>query len=180
MFNEAYLDAKESARLEPTVKAFYRMGRALYSMRQFEAAKEKFQEAVALDAEKNLQLINEIERCERRINEAKTGKYDIKSLIEQVKSGKRRLDVADYVSGDIEVGQVNKKSKGVFALRDIPRGTLLVGSKAASIAFESEHKVRVMTTNYCTKRMDDFTQSQNMKNLFYKLHHDPYLAKEVR
>ena len=35
MFNEALKDARTSALIEPSEKAFFRMGRALYEMRQF-------------------------------------------------------------------------------------------------------------------------------------------------
>lgn len=64
-------------------------------------------------------------------------------------------------------------------MNDIKRGTLLVGSKAASIAYDSECHVKVFSINFYTKKIDQASNNQNLANLFFKLQHDPYLAEQV-
>lgn len=179
MFNEAFEDATESVRLEASEKAYFRAGRAAFSMRQFSTATENFRKCLELNP-KNTRASDDLERSETRLRESNTGVYDIKRLIEdQVKKGELRLDVADYVSSSIKVADVPGKAKGVVASEKIKRGSLVVASKAASIAYESECSVKVISANFYTKKMDQPSQNQNLSNVFFKLQHDPYLAKKV-
>lgn len=113
MFYQAMEDAQESARLEPSEKAYYRLGKAAYSMRQYEMAAESFKKCLALN-EKNRKAADDLKRCHDRIEESKTGCYDVKALINNVKSGVLRLDVGDYVSKDIEIVDIPNKSKGII------------------------------------------------------------------
>lgn len=180
MFYKAFVDAQRSSKLEPSEKAYYRMGKALYAMRQFEQAVEAFRAGLALNNNNNTEILVQVERSQKRVDESKTGKYDMKSLIGQLKLDVLSMDVADFVSGDIAVKNMGKKGKGVVALKDIKRGTLLVGSKATSIAFESQKSTSVsMTLDFCSKRVNDASAAQNIKNLYFKLQNDPYMASEV-
>ena len=126
--------------------------------------------------EYNLRAKSELKRSEDRLKESLTGEYDFKSLVEQVKAGKLRLDVADYVSSDIRITEVSGKGKGVVANKAIKRGTLLVASKATVISYDHEIKSPVISTNF---NMDKLSAIQNVSSLFYKLQHDPNLAKKV-
>lgn len=178
MFNEAYKDAAESERIEPSEKAYYRMGRAAYSMRQYSLAAESFRKCVDIN-NKNKKAVEDLARCEERTRESRTGFYDMRRLISLVKEGVLRLDVADYVSDLIKIADIPNKSKGIVATERIKRGTLLVASKAASIAYDSECSTKVISVNFYTKKMDQPSNNQNLVNLFHKLQHDPYLAKKV-
>lgn len=180
MFHEAFLDAQESVRLEPSEKAYYRMARASYSMRQFIDAADNFRKCLEINP-KNFNAKEELMRSQARIKESETGEYDMKRVVDDVKTGKLRLDVADYVSSSIEIRELKGKGKGVVAKEAIKRGTLLVASKAASISYERElTKVKVMSVNFYTNKMDKPAHNQNQCDLFYKLQHDPYLAKKVK
>ena len=178
MFIEAFKDAQESSVIDPSEKAYYRMGRAAYAMRQYELAAENFSKCVKLN-EKNTKAIEDLKRCQDRLQETRTGVYDMKKLIGDVKAGLLRLDVADYVCKSIAVKEIPNKSKGIVAVEKIKRGTLLVASKAVSIAYDSECKFKVVSANFYTKKMDQPSSNQNLVNLFYKLQHDPYLAEKV-
>lgn len=179
MFNEAFEDANESARLDVgNEKAYFRAGRAAYSMREYAQAAERFAKCLEVNSS-NERARQELERCEQRLKESSTGAFDVKRLIGEVKSGKSRLDVADYVSKSVKVADVAGKAKGLVASERIKRGTLVVASKAASIAYDSECNVKVMSVNFYTKKMDQAAHNQNLRSVFYKLQHDPYLAKKV-
>ena len=104
----------------------------------------------------------------------------MKRIVEELKSGKLRLDVADYMSNSIKIEEVTGKGKGIVATEDIKRGTLIVASKAVSISYESELDVKVMSTNFYTEKADSPADNQNLFQLIYKLQHDPNLAKQVR
>lgn len=178
MFHEAFADATESARLEPSEKAYYRAGRAAYSMRQYSVAAENFRKCLEIN-EKNARAREDLARSEERMRESSTGVYDMKRIINEVKSGKMRLDVADYVASSVRVADVAGKSKGFVATEKIKRGTLVVASKAASIAYDSECKIKVMSPNFYTKKMDQPAHNHNLSQVFFKLQHDPHLAKRV-
>jgi tetratricopeptide (TPR) repeat protein len=115
-FNRAYQDAVKSSQIENAndasdavnnEKAFYRMGKAAYNMRQFDLALEAFEKCLKHNPEcKEAQ--DELARTKARLVESSTGKYDMKSIIEQALVQKQpRLDLADYVSDDIEIRNIN-------------------------------------------------------------------------
>lgn len=179
MFHEAYLDAQESTRIEPNEKAYYRLGKAAYSMRLFSEAADYFRKCLEINA-KNKKANDELKRTNERIKESQTGKYDMKRLTEETKAGKLRLDVADFMSKLIKIDEVEGKGKGVVAQEDIKRGTLIVASKAVSIAYDDEIETKIMSTNFYTEKGDIPASNQNLFQLVYKLQHDPHLAKQVR
>jgi tetratricopeptide (TPR) repeat protein len=127
-FNRAYQDTIKSSQIENSndtsdsvnnEKAFFRMGKAAYNMRQFNLALEAFEKCLALNF-KNKEANEEIIRTKKRLAESSTGKYDMKSIIEQALVQKQpRLDLADYVSDDIEVRNINNDPnyKGVFFIK---------------------------------------------------------------
>ena len=178
MFNEAFQDAQKSAQIEPSEKAYFRMGRACYEMRQYKDAVVYFQKCLQLNSA-NHRAQKQLKRSEKRVREASTGEYDFKSLVEDVKEKKLRLDVADYVSSDIHITDV-ANGKGVVANRAIKRGQLLIASKASSIFYDSEAKCLLLSMNSYSKEIIRPTQIYNTASLMHKVQHDPYLAKKVR
>lgn len=177
MYYPAFKDANQSAKIEPNEKAYFRMGRASYEMCQFNDAIRYYLKCLELNPE-NRRALKELQRSERRVREASTGEYDFKSLIEDVKNKKLRLDVADYVSNDIEIADV-VNGKGLVAKKTIKRGELLIASKASSIFFDLEANCGQMTMNIYTKQMDKSSRIHNVDKLLHKVQHDPYLAKKV-
>lgn len=178
MFNEAFLDAQESARIEPSEKAYFRMGRAMYEMRQFAQAADEFRKNLALNDD-NERAREELGRSERRVRESETGDYDIKKLVGDVHAGKLRLDVADYMSKSIRIEEVSGKRNRLVASEDIKRGELLVASKAISIAYEKECHLEKAALDLDMPKFLQFVFDQSTCNLFFKMQHDPYLFQKV-
>jgi tetratricopeptide (TPR) repeat protein len=86
------------------------MGKAAFNMRQFDLALEAFEKCLALNF-KNKEANEEILRTKKRLVESSTGKYDMKSVIEHALVHKQpRLDLADYVSNNIEIRIINNDS----------------------------------------------------------------------
>jgi tetratricopeptide (TPR) repeat protein len=169
----AYQDALRSTELEKISfldeTAFFNMGAALYSMRQFKSAREAFQKCVELNPN-NSQVVEVLERTEKRLNEAKTGNYDLKGIIEEAKfNNEPRLDLADFVSEDLEIVNINNdpNNKGVFAKNDIKKNTLILASKAVSITYGED----------CDENTD--LDAQNLASICFKVNNDPYLASDI-
>jgi tetratricopeptide (TPR) repeat protein len=215
-YYQAYQDTVKSTQIENVndssdlvndEKAFFRMGKAAYSMRQFDVALEAFEKCLALNL-KNKDAKEEMIRTKKRLFERSTGKYDMKLVIEQALVQKQpRLDLADFVSDDIEIRNVNNDPnykgecisllyflikciecivydfcflfKGVFAKNDIKAKTLLVASKAASFIYENECiNNACVTYNLNTKTIQKPTETANFSNLITILQNNPYLSKE--
>ena len=186
----AYQDAQKSLRIQDgeskntqnDEKAFFRLGKAAYSMRQFESAFDAFTKCYDLN-NNNKDAQSELSKTKQRMNEAKTGQYNFKSAIDRAKNQNQlRLDVADFVSSDIEVISLNNDPnyKGVVAKSNLSRNTLIVVGKAGSIAYEQECvKKQILTINFLTHKMDLASQSLNVINIISKVYNDPYLAQEI-
>jgi tetratricopeptide (TPR) repeat protein len=129
-FCQAYQDGLKSTEIEiydakvdsvSNLKAFFRMGKAAYGMRQYEMALDAFRKCFELDP-KNRDALAEVEETKKRIKETKSGKYDMKALIEQARvKHQTRLNVADFVSELVEVTSLNNdpnyKGKWLFNLK---------------------------------------------------------------
>lgn len=176
---QAFKDAEISAKLDPkNQKAYYRMGKALYNMRQFEQAVNAFSKCLEVD-DKIKEAYDELDRAKKRVEESETGKYSLKSIMEQFKKGMLRFDVADYVSDEIEIVDMGKRGKGVRAKVEIKKGTLLVGSKAVSISFTSDSPPNIITINQLTRKIDEPAQTQALSGLISRVQNDPYAAKQI-
>lgn len=154
------------------------MGRAMYEMRQFGQAVDEYRKCLALNSD-NQRAREELERSERRVRESETGEYDMKKLVEDVRAGKLRLDVADYVSKSIRIEEVSGKRNRLVASADIKRGELLCASKAISIAYEKECHFDNNVHDLCIQNVIQLVFDQSTTNLFFKMQHDPYLFKKV-
>ena len=125
--------------------------------------------------------MSELKRCAARLNEIKTGEYDMKALVKLAEANVRRLDVADYVSPCIQVIDIPNMGKGYVALDDIKRGTLLLANKAACITYQDEAMAfHLYCLNYYSKRYESIVNLQCLASVYFKLQHDPFFAKEVK
>ncbi|CAF0734397.1 unnamed protein product [Brachionus calyciflorus] len=178
-FQSSFLDAEKSVHLEPNEKGYFRLGLSLYNMRQFEKSLEQFEKCLELNSQ-NKEAKQEIEKCHKRIQETK-GIYDFSYLIRNSGKDNLRIDVADYVSDKIEIIDIPKKGKGVIAKVDIPKNTLLVGSKALSISYDCEFilKYVLVAYNLLNRTLDMNSRCQNLLNLIYKMRNDPFLSEKV-
>ncbi len=176
----AYKDAEKAAQLDDKCeKAYYRMGKAAYEMRQFEVAEKNFKNFLKYNKLQDAEI--ELKKCQDRVNETLTGDYDFKSIVDQaLKKENLFFDVADFKSNKIKVADVKNKSKGVIASQDIKKGELLVVSKAISSVFiDKNSKNYNIQINMPKNSFDMNDGSQNFSNIVYKMHSDPGLAKEI-
>ena len=166
-FYLAYKDAQLAAQLDVyNEKAYFRMGKAAYQMRQYEKAKNHFETCVELNQSVKEAEI-ELKKSLQRIDESVTGIYDFESLVEQhMKRKNSNFDVADYKSNKIFITDIPNKSKGVLAIEAIKKGTLLVVSKAVKAAIYNEKSFEV----------NDF---ENFSKLITMMQSDPELAKQI-
>jgi hypothetical protein len=85
------------------------MGLAAYGMRDWQLAIDHFK-TTSKEFPKNADAKAELTKANDRLKEIRTGSYDWKAMRLTVKTGKRELDVADYV-GPIEVVDIPGKGR---------------------------------------------------------------------
>jgi tetratricopeptide (TPR) repeat protein len=183
---QAYQDTLSSLQIDDNSdksqneKAYFRQGKALYSMRQFDDALKSFNKCLEINPNQK-EAQTEVEKCNQRIHESKTGQYNMKQIIHDSKVKKElRLDLADYMSNDIEIVEVRPNCKGIVAKNDIKKNTLIMASKAASIAYSKEcSKDLILSLNMFNKRMMTTTQCQNLTLLTQKVQNDPHMSREI-
>jgi len=167
----AFIDAHRVTELdESNEKAFFRMGKSAYSMRQYETAKQHFESCLKI-SKQNQEAMFELNKTKLRINESTKGEYDLESLSKEVFArvfGRKTLnfDLADFKSNKISVVDIPNKSKGIIANEYIKKGTLLFASKALSAVFKYTNSGGLEATHV----FDDLVS--RMKN-------DPFLSKQV-
>ncbi|KAI6177647.1 SET domain-containing protein [Aphelenchoides bicaudatus] len=158
-------------------KALFRMGLAAYGKRDWKLAVDHFQ-AVRDEFPANKDVGVELDKATARLAESQTGKYDIKTMYTESKSGKLEFDVADYV-GPIEVTDVQGKGKGILATENIKKGTLLSVSKAFAIGYQKDHRGYLMAVNLIRDHADGAANKLQMIRVMEKLRKNPSRAKEV-
>jgi hypothetical protein len=84
-------------------KVYFRMGEALFAMRQWEKALQAYEKCLEFNA-KCTEAIERMERTKKRINETLTGNYDMRDVIDKAREHfVPRLDVADFVTNQIKI-----------------------------------------------------------------------------
>ena len=149
----------------------FRLGTANYGLRQWKKASGYYEELLRKFPETKTDAHEQILRSEQRINESKTGAFDIAKLYDEVyEKRNRRLDVADY-KGPIKVADVPGKGKGLVATRDITQGTLLLVDKAFVISYPDEHQIEgdsiflAIATNRIGKKDQSLTFQEAINKL---------------
>jgi len=185
MYHNAYKDAEKSVQLQKdgklNEKGYFRMGKAAYSMRQFQVALDSFKKCVNLNSSNNDALV-ELKRSEDRLKESTSGVYNQIELIENLKNGLKEMDVADFKSDQIRLVEAkNGGYKGVKAVVPIHKGTILVVSKAVSIVYANDVEVDVndVEAEHLAGFLVEKTISINLKKLVEKMKADPGLAKQI-
>jgi tetratricopeptide (TPR) repeat protein len=118
-YYQAYEDGARAAQLESASlneKVCFRMGEALYAMRQYERAEEAFRKCLALN-EENKEAAFFVQETRKRMSEAVTGEYDMDALIDQARvKFQPRLNVANFVSAKIQVVPLKSNYLGKFCV----------------------------------------------------------------
>jgi tetratricopeptide (TPR) repeat protein len=94
-------------------KVYFRMGEALYAMRQWERALAAFNKCLELN-EKCEEARDRVEKTRRRINESLSGMYNVSEVIEAARNRfVSRLDVADFMSNEVEIVPIKGDSNNL-------------------------------------------------------------------
>lgn len=157
--------------------AHFRAGRAEYQLGNVEEALKQFEKVLELTP-KDADAEREMKRTKLRIKEQQSGDYDFKAMSKAVSPKHNRLDHTTFTA-NVEVRQSSVQGNGLFAVKDIPAGDLILCEKALSVAYESDATVRQhLVHNFNT----DFTVTGPkitlQANLVQKMLHNRCLAKE--
>ncbi|KDQ61208.1 hypothetical protein JAAARDRAFT_204949 [Jaapia argillacea MUCL 33604] len=161
-------------------KATFRLGKALYFMRDYLGAEERFKVWVSThpgEADGSGWLA----RSQSRYRESQTGEYDWVELFRQHK--KTDLDAAEY-TGPVEVKALSSYGggRGVVATREVKVGELLVVAKPFAAAFPdcTNQKELFMSLNMHTKAMETHSQTVLVSRVIETIYGNPQLYPQVR
>ncbi|KAH7725847.1 TPR domain protein [Aphelenchoides avenae] len=143
-FSEAYSVAEKALHAgADKEKALFRMGQSMvgfaYEASHWQKAASAFETLVQeFPANKEGRAL--LKRAEDRLREWRTGKYDMNRLYtEAIEQGKRNIEIAQFV-GSIDTVEIPGKGKGLVASKDVPKGTLLMVSKAIACSSLDDFK----------------------------------------
>uniref|UniRef100_A0A915D840 SET domain-containing protein n=1 Tax=Ditylenchus dipsaci TaxID=166011 RepID=A0A915D840_9BILA len=175
-FESAKLALEKGADRE---KALIRLARGAYGLRNWESACNHFKQLIQ-DYPSNNEAKVELKNTLARLHESETGQYDLVKLYNlSANQQVRRLDVADY-TGPVCIADVQGKGKGLVASRDVPRGTLLLVSKAFSIAYKDElPNAELFCVNLLTNKADRPSQTLNIIRTIQTLKCNPAMAADL-
>ena len=141
LYGDSHIDACEALKYTDVnkEKAYYRKAKSEYAMRKFETSLQTFGECLAVNPH-NKEALDGLNQSKQRVLESKTGAYNFEHLV--TRQDILRFDVADFKSDLIRISEMPNKGKGVIAVKNIKKGTFLVGSKALAIMYESENDGR--------------------------------------
>lgn len=135
-FDEALTDAVAalhgSADGSQNARAYSRAGRAAYSLRRFGEAQDFFQkqlELLMIDDKDRPDCQKRLENAKSRLQEEKTGRYDLQQLRRSLSAQHPRADIADFVN-NVEARESSLGGRGLFATKDIAFGELVLIEKA--------------------------------------------------
>jgi tetratricopeptide (TPR) repeat protein len=142
-------------------KALYRAASALYSLQLWSQAKARFAELAAVgskEGKKGLARINE------RQSEASSATYRWEDLYDRSQSDPN-VDIADFVSSALAVGDVQGRGRRVVAHRNIEAGELLLMVKPVASTHETPPGLDLVTFNMPVDTM----QSPDEAHLTHRL-----------
>ncbi|KAJ0333085.1 hypothetical protein KNSL1_013755 [Colletotrichum chrysophilum] len=164
---------------EATEKGLFREAKALYRMERFSLCLEKLQQVFDLNPN-NQDAKTEIEKASRRIREQQTGEYKWKQMQEEARATPPLIDCATFCS-PVEVRPSPGRGNGLFAVKAVKAGDLLLCEKAFAYSYAAEddavgrRNVKILI-NLGTKRMAMGGQANLVNTIVQKLHHNPQMA----
>ena len=180
-YNSAYSDAKQAILLDANNdKAHFRSGKAAYLMRKFDLALGSYERCFKLNPHNQVEI--ELNKTKERLKESINGSFNFKNLYEQFFKKEFNMDIADYRSNKFIIAEIENKSKGVVSIDLIPKGALILVSKAESAVFhnkvdyrkKSYHTVHFNQNSYHTKN-----ESENIANIIYKMEDDKEFSNKI-
>ncbi|RIA92348.1 hypothetical protein C1645_765374 [Glomus cerebriforme] len=207
-FFNALDDTEIALKYEPGhLKAAYRKGKALCGLKRYQEAiitlRDLYQR-LSINTNHDIASIEKsteqlLKHMELLATENEKGQYDFESIIDEycekakIKKDSKgndvwvnnvgpRLDHADYLIDDIEIGNVKGKGRGWIAKCDIPENTLLMVSKAFKTVYSHEVLGHAIG-NTSNKQTESVGSSSCIEELIIsviqKLVAEPYLCREL-
>ncbi|KAK0934192.1 hypothetical protein LTR29_014241 [Friedmanniomyces endolithicus] len=171
-------EALDEATAKLNGKAYYRAGRAAYALRDFARAAEYFRKVERCSASGDADAEREGKRAACRLEEQKTGHYDFAAMSKAVSATRNnRLDHADF-SIRVKDGDSGSRGRGLFAVKALKKGDLVLCEKAFELVFASENAKEVYTmVNLNTNRASMGAHATLLFDLVQKLSHNPEQAR---
>ncbi|KAI4742137.1 SET domain-containing protein [Aureobasidium sp. EXF-12298] len=127
--NKARVELLLGLSKELDCKAFYRAGRAMYELADYQAAKAMFDQCLQL-LPQDADGLRELNRTVCRITEERDGHFEFSAMSENITSTKHfRAKQASYVRRT-EIRQTEDHGKGLFATQSIACGDIVLCEKA--------------------------------------------------
>ncbi|KAH8725331.1 hypothetical protein GQ44DRAFT_749719 [Phaeosphaeriaceae sp. PMI808] len=164
----------------PTEKALFRAGEALYFIGRFHESCEVL-ELLCSNFPNNEQAFVVLDRARRRRSEQLTGDYDFKLLRREAKKLQPpQLDHATYI-GPVEIRNTPNKGRGLFVTKAIKAGDLLLCEKAFSSTYvdeldTSKSKITLLINTQTGKSFMG-GQADLIRIIVQKLFHNPSVAQ---
>ena len=186
-FEQALADAKaavipvseqqDDQAVAVNIKAYQRAGHAAYKLNRFQEAEECFKKVKESapgdeDATRNLQ------RIEKRVREQSTGEYDFEEMSKSASKKRNRLDHADFTS-NTTIKEAGAHGRGLFAMKDIRAGQLVICEKALCVSFGSDEASQTYSIlDHKNERGSVGTQATLLFKLVQKLLYSPEAAAD--
>jgi tetratricopeptide (TPR) repeat protein len=147
-------------------KAFYRAGRALYELADYQAAKTMLDRCLQLSL-RDKDGLRELKRTVLRLAEERDGHFDFMAMSENITSTKDfRAKEASYVRRT-EIKQTADRGKGLFTTQPIACGDIVLCEKA----FVAEPPAWLKP-----QKMQNFIVSPSSKHVFWGGHAETWFA----
>lgn len=152
------------------------LARAVYELANYDLANDLLVRLLSLSP-KDEDGKREPKRVAERLKEQKVGLYDFEQI---VTSDKRlRLDHASFVANTV-VKATTSRGNGLFAIRDLKEGDLVLCEKAYVCVFETRRNNQIhLLLNVNTSRGSTGTQAMLLSSLVKKMTDSPSLAPEL-
>jgi tetratricopeptide (TPR) repeat protein len=158
-------------------KAYHCAGRASYELGLFEESKAHFERALDSNP-KDLKSRKDCNRAVTRIGEKENWEYDFNAMVASVMPNHIHLDCADFIK-NTNIGTTPTHGRGLFTIKDIPAGGLVLVEKALCLPnlYEGDQAPDAVLYNFNTNaRTKRNAQPALFLQLAHKLYNNPNLA----
>jgi tetratricopeptide (TPR) repeat protein len=167
---EAYESAKHALADRYYERALTIVGESAYKMQMWDVAIGHFQELCEMFPSEF--AADELVRSEQRLRESQTGDYDMDVVVLATNAAVLNkshvcFDLADYI-GPMRIADIPGKGKGLIAITDIGRGTLIMAEKAFAVGWEEDG--RSYHENYFGKLIRAIQDNPQRHEQFYSMY----------
>jgi hypothetical protein len=134
------IGGKDQRSIDLDSKAYFRAGCAAYNLGEYHDAMEFFGNQQKLSGNDNLSA--NVKRVKARLREIETGTYDFKKIRAGQSREHQRVDAASFIK-DTEIAVSPGRGNGLFAIRDMSAGDMILCEKAFCVVWG--HELEAMT-----------------------------------